>query len=198
MRAILFLLILLPNIVLAQGYNPLLPPNTYQSKDNPNYWKNKMPFEGYWQQDVHYQIKADINERTDIITATEKLTYTNNSKDELSFVYFHLYQEAFQPGSYADELQRVNKENPRYGKYEQKGLSARPVPNIFNNGANSANDSDDFPYNSINISFNDKINAQSSDKHRISLYGEVDFDHSYVFSKSLFYIGKLVSKFSKL
>ena len=47
-----------------------------------------------------------------------------------------------------------------------------------------SNDSDDFPYNSINISFNDKINAQSSDKHRISLYGEVDFDHSYVFSKS--------------
>ena len=34
-------------------YNPLLPPNTYPNTDNPNYWKNKMPHAGYWQQDVH-------------------------------------------------------------------------------------------------------------------------------------------------
>lgn len=47
-----------------------------------------------------------------------------------------------------------------------------------------SSDVDDFPYNSINISFDDSINAQSSDKHRISLYGEVDFDNSYVISKS--------------
>jgi hypothetical protein len=133
MKYFYIFLLFLPLVTLSQSYNPLLTPNSYQSKDNPNYWKNKMPFEGYWQQDVHYQIKADINERTDIITATEKLTYTNNSKDELSFVYFHLYQEAFQPGSYAHELQRVNKENPRYGKYEQKGLGTEIASIKYNN-----------------------------------------------------------------
>lgn len=47
-----------------------------------------------------------------------------------------------------------------------------------------SNDVDDFPYNSINFSFGAKINAQSSDKHRISLYGDVDFENSYVISKS--------------
>jgi len=47
-----------------------------------------------------------------------------------------------------------------------------------------SNDADDFPYNSINISFDTNINAQSSDKHRISLYGDVDFDNSYIMSKS--------------
>ena len=36
-----------------EPYNPLSQPNTYQNSDNPNYWKNKMPYEGYWQQDVH-------------------------------------------------------------------------------------------------------------------------------------------------
>ena len=35
--------------------------DTYQNTDNPNYWKNKMPHKGYWQQDVHYVIKAKIN-----------------------------------------------------------------------------------------------------------------------------------------
>jgi DNA polymerase III sliding clamp (beta) subunit (PCNA family) len=47
-----------------------------------------------------------------------------------------------------------------------------------------SNDVDDYPYNSINISFGSDICAQSSDKHRISLFGDVDFDNSYVVSKS--------------
>jgi hypothetical protein len=25
----------------------------YQSSDNPYYWKNRKPYEGYWQQDVN-------------------------------------------------------------------------------------------------------------------------------------------------
>ncbi len=105
-----------------QKYNPLSQPNTYQNVDNPNYWKNKMPHAAYWQQDVYYNIKAKIDEETDIITATQQLTYTNNSPDELDIVYFHLYQNAFQPNSYLDELQAQNGKNPKYGKYESQKL----------------------------------------------------------------------------
>ena len=105
-----------------EKYNPLAPPNTYQNTDNPNYWKNKMPNKSYWQQDVYYNIKATIDEKTDIISATEELTYTNNSPDELDVVYFHLYQNAFQPESYLDELQKQNDKNPKYGKYESQKL----------------------------------------------------------------------------
>src|ERR1051326_4430943 len=75
----------------------------YRSPGNSQYWKNKKPFEGYWQQDVNYRIKARLNEKTNIISATEELTYYNNSPDTLTFVYFHLYQNAFQPGSYFDK-----------------------------------------------------------------------------------------------
>ncbi len=103
-------------------YNPLSKPNTYQNSDNPNYWKNKMPNKAYWQQDVYYNIKAKIDEETDIISATEELTYTNNSPDHLDIVYFHLYQNAFQPDSYLDELQSQNGKNPKYGEYENKKL----------------------------------------------------------------------------
>ena len=70
-------------------YDPLNKPNTYNIPDNPNYWKNKMPYEGYWQQDVHYTINAVVDEETDIITASQNLIYTNNSPDSLNIIYFH-------------------------------------------------------------------------------------------------------------
>ena len=72
----------------------------YQSAANPYYWKNRKPFEGYWQQDVNYQISASLNDSTDVVEGKELLTYTNNSDDTLRFLYFHLYQNAFQPSSY--------------------------------------------------------------------------------------------------
>ena len=93
--------------------------NTYRSESNRMYWKNKMPFPGYWQQDVAYKIKANIDEATDIVGGEEQLTYFNNSPDTLYFVYFNLYQNAFQPGSYLDDLQIHNGEKVRYGKYEK-------------------------------------------------------------------------------
>ncbi|MBK7110084.1 MAG: hypothetical protein IPH61_13375 [Bacteroidetes bacterium] len=80
------------------------PPYHYRDAGNPWYWKNKMPHEGYWQQDVQYIINAELNDSTDIIDGELILTYYNNSPDALPFVYFHLYQEAFQPDSYLDAL----------------------------------------------------------------------------------------------
>jgi len=105
-----------------QNYNPLDKPNTYRSPQNPNYWKNRPPFPGYWQQDVYYNIKADLDERSQIIDATEELTYWNNSPDTLPFVFFHLYQNAFQPGSYFDNLNNSNKVKSSFGVYESMKL----------------------------------------------------------------------------
>ncbi|MBT6650253.1 MAG: M1 family peptidase, partial [Flavobacteriales bacterium] len=118
-----------------EKYNALAKPNTYQNTDNPNYWKNKMPHAAYWQQDVYYNIKAKIDEETDIISATEQLTYTNNSPDELNVVYFHLYQNAFQPDSYLEELQFQNGKNPKYGEYESQKLGT-VINDITVNGLN--------------------------------------------------------------
>ncbi len=90
--------------------------------NTPQYWKNRKPFEGYWQQDVHYKIKASLDETTDVITGDEQLTYYNNSPDTLYYVYFNLYQNAFQPGSYLDNLQDNNDAHVGYGKYENQKL----------------------------------------------------------------------------
>jgi len=72
----------------------------FRSTENPYYWKNKMPFVGYWQQDVAYDIKARLDDSLNMLDAELTLTYYNNSPDALNEVYFHLYQNAFQPGSY--------------------------------------------------------------------------------------------------
>lgn len=86
------------------------------------YWKNKKPFADYWQQDVKYTIKAKVDESKLTVGGELKLIYTNNSPDELSEVYFHLYQNAFQEGSYYDVLQKNKGRKPRYGLYEENGL----------------------------------------------------------------------------
>ncbi len=111
LRNLIAIALFLPFVLNAQDF--------FRSSENKLYWKNRKPAEGYWQQDIHYNIKAAINEKTDIIDGIEELTYYNNSPDELSFVYFHLYQNAFQPDSYLDDLQKANKVKPVYGKYEK-------------------------------------------------------------------------------
>ncbi len=107
------------------GLSPALGQNTFRSASNPMYWRNKMPYAGYWQQDVAYRIKAAIDETSDIVTGEEELTYYNNSPDTLYYVYFNLYQNAFQPGSYLDDLQKNNGEKVRYGKYEKDKQGTR-------------------------------------------------------------------------
>ena len=59
-----------------------------------------------WQQRVKYTMNVNLNVKTNIVNGTEKLVYTNNSPDQLDKVYFHLYWNAFQPGSMMDERSR--------------------------------------------------------------------------------------------
>ncbi|MEZ5047742.1 MAG: M1 family metallopeptidase [Chitinophagaceae bacterium] len=95
--------------------------NYYQSTANPHYWKYRKPYDGYWQQDVHYKIKASIS--ANVIQASEELVYTNNSPFTLHEVYFHLYQNAFIKGSYLEELHKVNHQSVTHrGKYQEQGL----------------------------------------------------------------------------
>ena len=102
-------------------YNPLSPPNTFRSADSPIYWQNRKPSADYWQQDVHYRIAAKVDEKTDIITATMELSYWNNSPDTLTEVFFHLYQNAFQPNSYHDKNDQASGTKHRFGEYEAEG-----------------------------------------------------------------------------
>ncbi len=60
-----------------------------------------------WQQHVDYQINADMNAAKHQYHGTLKLAYTNNSPDTLDKVFWHLYLNAFQPGSMMDVRSRT-------------------------------------------------------------------------------------------
>lgn len=62
---------------------------------------------GYWQQHVDYKMAIDIDVNTYQYKGTQKLVYTNNSPDVLNKVFYHLYFNAFQPGSEMDVRSRT-------------------------------------------------------------------------------------------
>lgn len=57
---------------------------------------------GYWQQGVDYTMDVKVNVNSYSYEGTQTLVYTNNSPDDLEVVYYHLYFNAFQPGSEMD------------------------------------------------------------------------------------------------
>jgi len=59
-----------------------------------------------WQQRAEYTIEAHVNVKSNTIAGNQKLVYYNNSKDTLRKVYYHLYFNAFQPGSMMDVRSR--------------------------------------------------------------------------------------------
>ena len=60
----------------------------------------------YWQQRVDYNIKIDFNHKNHQFEGQQNLIYFNNSPDTISKVFFHLYFNAFQPGSMMDVRSR--------------------------------------------------------------------------------------------
>ncbi|MDT0647253.1 M1 family metallopeptidase [Zunongwangia sp. F260] len=81
----------------------------------------------YWQQHVDYTMEVEMDVENYKYTGTQELEYTNNSPDTLNKVFYHLYFNAFQPGSEMDiRLQNIpdpdarmtnnlgTRENPQY------------------------------------------------------------------------------------
>src|SRR5687767_11650934 len=59
-----------------------------------------------WQQRVEYTMDVKLDVTTHKLQGSQKLTYYNNSRDTLTKVYYHLYFNAFQPGSMMDVRSR--------------------------------------------------------------------------------------------
>lgn len=61
----------------------------------------------YWQQHADYTMEVDMNVKNYQYTGEQELVYTNNSPDTLHQVFYHLYFNAFQPGSEMDVRSRT-------------------------------------------------------------------------------------------
>lgn len=79
-----------------------------------------------WQQRVKYTMDINMDVMTNRLTGHQSLAYTNNSPDTLYKVFYHLYWNAFQPGSMMDtrsqELGKIT-----YGRrgHEQQDWDSR-------------------------------------------------------------------------
>ena len=67
----------------------------------------------YWQQKADYKIAIDLDVETHQYKGIQELTYTNNSPDTLYRVFYHLYFNAFQPGSEMDIRSRNIKDSDK-------------------------------------------------------------------------------------
>lgn len=68
----------------------------------------------YWQQEADYKMDVVMNVNNYQYKGNQQLVYTNNSSDTLRRVYYHLYNNAFQPGSEMDvRLQNIKDPDSR-------------------------------------------------------------------------------------
>ena len=58
--------------------------------------------QNYWQQHVDYTMDIEVDVKKYRYKGAQKLVYTNNSPDDLTHVFYHLYFNAFQPNSQMD------------------------------------------------------------------------------------------------
>ena len=79
-----------------------------QTEQSPaNYQQQRYNQHCYWQQEADYTMDIQLDVETNRYTGEQQIEYTNNSPDTLSTVYFHLYFNAFQPGSMMDVRSRT-------------------------------------------------------------------------------------------
>ncbi len=73
------------------------------------------PGEKYWQNKADYVIRVSLDESTDIVKGDVKITYTNNSPEDLPFVWLHLEQNRFTEDSRGTLTLPLTNNGGRYG-----------------------------------------------------------------------------------
>lgn len=79
------------------------------------------PNPGYWQQHVNYKMEVNMDVKKFQYKGKQEIVYTNNSPDTLHKVFYHLYNNAFQPESEMDaRLQAISDPDKRMVKTFKK------------------------------------------------------------------------------
>ena len=73
----------------------------------------------YWQQEVNYTIDVTLNDKNHTLRGNLQLEYINNSPDQLSFIWFHLWPNAYRDQKTAFAKQLLKEKD---GKDRLKGL----------------------------------------------------------------------------
>ncbi|EHQ30123.1 M1 family aminopeptidase [Mucilaginibacter paludis] len=85
------------NDTVSSVYQPsdIFSPLFYAERGNEYHSANGAPGSKYWQNRVDYQIKANLDTVKKVIRASETINYTNNSPDQLRFLWIQLDQNTY-------------------------------------------------------------------------------------------------------
>jgi hypothetical protein len=94
----------------------------------------------YWQQHVDYKMEIDMDVNKFQYQGKQTLVYTNNSPDVLDRVYYHLFFNAFQPGSEMDVRSQTiadpdSRVGNRIGQLQPNEIGYIKVNSLKQNGA---------------------------------------------------------------
>src|SRR3989338_7997032 len=78
----------------------------------------------YFQQEVNYTINVKLDDVKNELTADESIEYINNSPDQLTFIYMHLWPNAYKNTStcLAKQKMQNGETNFYFSKEEDKGF----------------------------------------------------------------------------
>lgn len=89
-------------------YNSAFGPGFYSDNGTEYRTASGKPGASYWQNKVDYQISAHLNEAKNEISGSEIITYTNNSPDNLEFLWMQLDQNLFAQDSKGNAIVPVS------------------------------------------------------------------------------------------
>ncbi|MCW3090648.1 MAG: peptidase [Ferruginibacter sp.] len=74
--------------------------------------------DNYWQQQLHYTINTELNEKEKSLAGSETIVYKNNSPATLDFIWFHIWPNAYKNSSTA-LMQQIKNDPDRKSKLDK-------------------------------------------------------------------------------
>jgi len=88
---------------------------------------SQLAAQNYWQQQVDYTIDVSLNDTEHTLDGFSKIQYTNHSPDTLSFIWFHLWPNAYRNDrtAFSEQLLGNGRTDFYFSSKEQKGYINR-------------------------------------------------------------------------
>ena len=95
------------------NYTEAFDPIFYTKNGSPYRSASGKPGHAYWQNKVDYALKVSLDDNKDLVSGHVSLKYTNNSPDELNYLWFQMDQNLFHNASRGQAI--IPLEESRYG-----------------------------------------------------------------------------------
>ncbi|MDF3078344.1 MAG: family metallopeptidase [Sphingobacteriaceae bacterium] len=117
-------------------YHAAFAPFFYTRNGNEYRAADGQPGPKYWQNRADYQLSATLNDKTNEISGTEILTYTNNSPNKLGFLWMQLDQNLFKMNSRGTQIVPVTgSRNAGRGQVFDAGYKIKSVKLLSGTGS---------------------------------------------------------------